>query len=34
VDRWGIFVATGTDLRSEAERVVGETGPVSVEVTP
>jgi hypothetical protein len=33
VDRWGIFVATGTALRSEAERVVGETGPVSVEVT-
>jgi hypothetical protein len=34
VERWGIFVAAGADVRADAERVIGETGPVAVEVAP
>ena len=32
VDRWGIVVSTEPRRRDEAERVLGETGPLSVEV--
>ena len=31
VDEWGIFVAAGADARADAERVLGETGAVTVE---
>ena len=34
VDRWGIFVPAGGDARAEAERVLGETGAMTVEASP
>lgn len=34
VDRWGILVTADPQQQAEAERVLGETGPLTVEVTP
>ena len=31
VDRWGIFVSVSPDRRADAERLLAETGPISVE---
>ena len=33
VDRWGVFVAAGADRQADAERLLGETDPLAVEVT-
>ena len=34
VDEWGIFVSAGPDARADAERLLGDTGAVAVEVAP
>ncbi len=34
VDRWGILVPADPHQKAEAERVLGETGPLTIEVTP
>ena len=33
VDRWGIFIPVAADRRADVERLVADTGPISIEAT-